>query len=123
MRDGPERVRRRTEWGWIPMALRRSDRSMLSMTTILVRCSVHAQLSHEAFFSWLERRRCRMSGEAGVLGALEARQLGDHELVIELDCEPPYDGDTELDSVVQDFVVDLQLMGMSPTVYVPSPTS
>jgi len=94
---------------------------MLFMKTIMVRCSVHARLSHDAFYAWLERRR-RMIGEAGVLRAVEARRLGGHDLVIELDCEPPLDCDSELDSVVQDFVVDLQLMGMSPTVYVPSPT-
>jgi hypothetical protein len=95
---------------------------MVSMTTILVRCTLHAQLTHEAFSEWLERRRCDMGGEAEAVRAVEARRLGDRELVVELRCGPGAGDDTERSAVVREFIGDLQLMGMAPKVWVPEPT-
>jgi hypothetical protein len=90
---------------------------MVSMTTILVRCSVHAQLTHDAFSVWLERRRRGMGRATGGVRAVEARRLGDQDLVIELHCGPG--DDVRSSPVVRDFIGDLQLMGMGPRVYLP----
>jgi hypothetical protein len=93
------------------------------MTTILVRCSVHAELSHDAFSAWLERRRGELAGETGELREIEARRLGQDELMIELHCAADPGDDSASGAAVQDFVVDLKLLGMSPTVYVTAPTA
>jgi hypothetical protein len=93
------------------------------MTTILVRCSVHADLSHDAFSTWLEGRRHEFGGETAGCRAIEARRLGQDELMIELHCEAGVGEDTGSDAAVRDFVVDLKLLGMRPTMYVSAPSA
>jgi hypothetical protein len=93
------------------------------MTTILVRCSVHAELSHDAFSAWLDRRLRELDGGISRLREIQVRRLGQDELMIELHCSVDPGDDSALGATVQDFVVDLRLMGMKPTVYVTAPTA
>jgi len=90
-----------------------------AMSTILVRCSVHPQLSHEAFSGWLEQRCRELSGDPGGVNHVRAGRLGPDEWVIEL--RGPRRDDDEFESAARHFVADLSLLGMRPAVFVATP--
>jgi hypothetical protein len=90
---------------------------MRVMSTILVRCSVHPEVSHEAFCEWLERRRTQLTEDAGAIRGVVARRLGERELLLEVHCEPDLRDDDGLGTAMRHFAADLTLLGMRPAVY------
>lgn len=89
------------------------------MSPILIRCTVHRDLSHEAFADWLDRRRAELTRGPGGLRHVNAGRLGSATWVLELHAARP--DDPGFESGANDLLADLALLGMQPDVYVPAP--
>lgn len=86
------------------------------MSPILIRCTVHRDLSHEAFADWLDRRRAELTRGPGGVRHVNASRLGAATWVLELHGTRP--GDTGFERSASHLLADLSLLGMRPDVYV-----
>jgi hypothetical protein len=80
------------------------------MPTLLIRCSLHAALSHEAFGDWVRGRRDELL-EAPSVDDLHAARLDDTSWMLTLDVPRESDAATE---EVHMLVGDLRLLGLEP---------
>ncbi|HEU4657614.1 MAG TPA: hypothetical protein VFR97_08825 [Capillimicrobium sp.] len=87
------------------------------MAPILIRCTVHRDLSHHAFSDWLDRRRAELTRQPRGLRHVNASRLGSATWVLELHGTRPHDPDFE--TAAKHLFADLSLLGMRPDVYVP----
>ena len=87
------------------------------MPTLLIRCSLHAALSHEAFGDWVRARRDELL-EASSVEDLHAARLDETSWVLSLDVGEASDAAAE---EVHMLVGDLRLLGLEPAVYSPAP--
>lgn len=89
------------------------------MSPILIRCTVHRDLSHDAFSDWLDRRRPQLTGGTGGVRHVNAGRLGTATWVLELHGNRA--DDPELRRAVEHLLADLSLLGMRPALYEPRP--
>lgn len=85
------------------------------MPTLLIRCTLHRDLTHRAFADWIDERRSTLTRETSALRHINAGRLGVAGWAVELHGAP---GRTpELEAIAGDLVGDLRLLGLKPVVY------
>jgi len=84
-----------------------------AMPSLLIRCSPHDELSHDAFRTWV-RERC---AQLDAVADLRTARLSETAWVLHVELDEPPGANGEHD--VSDLLGDLRLLGLDPLLYRP----
>ncbi len=89
------------------------------MSTMLIRCSLHDELTHEQFRDWIRGRRDEIIGDGSAVTAVHAARMAGSTWIVELDLAPESreSGAGSRGDAVASLYGDLRLLGLKPVLF------